>query len=114
MPILPRGVAQPSELIKSLNALSPLDPSHVVKWDFTVGNDWSGDPAIFFLIILSDSASNPRKLRQVTSAIVDTITKKIDPLNQWGLIPYFSFRSQSEQAKLKEEVARSILDEVSG
>jgi hypothetical protein len=104
MPILPRGVAQPRELLKSLNALSPLMPPAVVNWRFTVGNDWSGDPAIFFWIVLSDEASNPSKLRQVTSAIARTITKKIDPLNQWGLIPYFSFRSQSEQAELKEEV----------
>jgi hypothetical protein len=104
MPILPRGVAQPRELIKSLNSLLHVMPPAVVRWRFTFGNDWSGDPAIFFWITLSDKASNPRKLRQVTSAIVDTITKKIDPLNQWGLVPYFSFRSQSEQAELKEEV----------
>jgi len=114
MPIPPRGVAQFQELQKRLNALLPLNLPGVVNSDYRIGNDWSGDPAIFFLIILSDEASNPRKLRQVTRPVVDFITKRIDPLNEWGLIPYFSFRSQSEQAELKEGVARSILDEVSG
>jgi hypothetical protein len=103
MPILPRGLAQPVELIKSLNALQPLMPGVVVNWRFTFGNDWSGDPAIFFWIVLSDDASDPKNLRQVTSAIKHTIRQQIDPLDQWGLIPYFSFRSQSEQAKLKDE-----------
>ena len=35
---------------------------------------------------------------------MDLITQQLDPVGQWGLIPYFNFRSQSEQASLKEEV----------
>ncbi len=79
-------------------------PAGFVKWRFTFDNDWSGDPAIFFSVVLSDDASRPQKLRQVTSSITNLITQELDPLNQWGLIPYFSFRSQSEQAELKDEV----------
>jgi hypothetical protein len=47
MPYLPRGVAQPTELIKRLNALAPFPPE-VVNLRYMVDNDWSGDPAIFY------------------------------------------------------------------
>jgi hypothetical protein len=100
---LPRGVAQPVEFIKRLNALAPF-PRGVVNLRYTVENDWSGDPAVFFWITLADEAAHPSILPETTRRISDFITRKVDPAGQWGLIPYFNFRSQSEQAKLKEEV----------
>jgi hypothetical protein len=103
MPYLPRGVAQPTELIEHLNALAPFPPG-VVNLRYTVDNDWSGDPAIFFWITLSDEAAHPAILSQTARRIRNVITHQLDPAGQWGLIPYFNFRSQSEQAKLKEEV----------
>jgi hypothetical protein len=100
---LPRGVAQPTELIKHLNALAPY-PSGVVNLRYSVDSDWSGDPAIFFWITLSDEAARREVLSQTSRRIMDSITQRLDPIGQWGLIPYFSFRSQSEQARLREEV----------
>jgi hypothetical protein len=101
--ILPRGVAQPMELIKHVNALAPY-PSGIVNLRYTVENDWSGDPAIFFWITLSDEAARPAVLSRTSRHIMDFLTERLDPIGQWGLIPYFNFRSQSEQAILKEEV----------
>ena len=101
--ILPRGVAQPAELTKHINALSPF-PAGVVNFRYTVENDWSGDPAIFFWITLSDEAARLAVLSQTSRGIMDFVTQRLDPVGQWGLIPYFNFRSQSEQASLKEEV----------
>jgi hypothetical protein len=101
--ILPRGVAQPAELVKHLNALAPF-PAGVVNLRYTVDNDWSGDPAIFFWITLSDEAARPAVLSQNSRRIIDFFTQRLDPVGQWGLIPYFNFRSHSEQAKLQEEV----------
>jgi hypothetical protein len=100
--ILPRGVAQPTELIKNLNALAPY-PSGVVNLHYSVDNDWSGDPAIFFSITLSDEAARREVLSQTSRRITEFITQRLDPVGQWGLIPYFSFRSQSEQARLRDE-----------
>jgi hypothetical protein len=107
MPYLPRGVAQPTELIKRVNALtSPFPPEvpGVVNSRYIVDNDWSGDPAIFFWITLSDEAAHPAVLSQTTRRIKNFINQQLDPAGQWDLIPYYNFRSQSEQAKLKEEV----------
>lgn len=105
MAYLPRGIAQPAELIRHLNTLWPFpQDSGVVNCRFTFDNDWNGEPAIFFWITLSDESARRSVLPQTTRRIIDLITQKIDPAGQWGLIPYFNFRSQSEQEKLKEEV----------
>ena len=103
MPHLPRGVAQPTELIKHLDSLAPFPPG-VVNLRYTLDNDWSGDPAIFFWITLSDEAAQRTNLPKTTRRIMDVITERLDPAGQWGLIPYFNFRSQSEQTKLKDKV----------
>lgn len=100
--VLPRGLAQPTELIKQLNALAPY-PSGVVNLHYTVDDDWSGEPAIFFSITLSDEAARQEVLSQNSRRITEYVKQRIDPIGQWGLIPYFNFRSQSEQEKLKEE-----------
>jgi len=101
---LPRGVAQPTELDQSLSAIRPAIPAAIVNWRYTIGEDWSGEPAIFFWVTLSDEASKRRNLSDATKQIVDLVKQRVDPFGQWDLIPYFSFRSQSEQAVLQEEV----------
>jgi len=76
----------------------------VVKWRHTFDSDWSGDPAIFFWVTLTDDASKKANLSKATTSFRKAITDRIDFLNDWGLIPYFNFRSESERAKLKDEV----------
>jgi hypothetical protein len=100
---LPRGIAKRAELIKGIDELAPL-PAGIVNFRYTVENDWSGDPAIFFWITLSDEAARREVLSKTSRCIMDFITRRLDPVGEWGLIPYFNFRSQSEQASLKEEV----------
>jgi len=101
MAYLAKGVAQASDLVKRFNRLSHVVIPGVEKWNYTFEDDWSGDPAIFFWVIVNDEASKPQNLRQVRAAFMAQI---IDLPGEWGLIPYFNFRSRSEQAKLKDEV----------
>ncbi len=58
-----------------------------------------GDPAIYFRILLTDAASERATLREVTRKITTTL-EAINPYETWGLIPYFNFRSESEQATM--------------
>jgi hypothetical protein len=101
--ILPRGLAQPTELVKQISALAPLPPG-VVNFHYTVDEDWSGDSAIFFYVTLSDDAARREVLHENAKRIEDLIRQRLDAIDQWGLIPYFYFRSQSEQENLKEQV----------
>jgi hypothetical protein len=73
----------------------------VVRIRFNVGQDWSEHAAIYFRVILSDAASRPDRLAEVTGMVR---TRLFDELGLWesDLLPYIRFRSQSEQAKLRE------------
>ena len=57
------------------------------------------DPAIHFRIVLADSASALETLGDVIYRIKRTIFDELRPIENWGMMPYYSFRSQSEQAK---------------
>jgi hypothetical protein len=104
MPYLPKGVAQPIELMKRLKDLGSLFPPEVVNWRYTLENDWSGDPAIFFWITISDDVARPPNLSSITHQIKKVINGHLDPLHEWGMMAYLNFRSQSEQEELKEAV----------
>ena len=81
-------------------ALSP----QVVNVIPTLGNDWSGEPAVFFMVILADSATGRDRLLTITNEVSQKIVQEVQPLEQWSVLPYFNFRSQSEQLKLNEPV----------
>jgi len=79
---------------------------HVVKIIPTFGNDWTGEPAVFLMVILSDAATKRDQLLNMANRVSNAITQRVEPLEKWGVLPYFNFRSQSEQAQL-ELVGRS-------
>ena len=99
---LPRGVIETEELGRRINELAL--PDGVVKLRYTVEDDWSGDPAIFFWVTLSDEAARREVLGETSRRVRELIEKRIDPTGQWGLLSYFSFRSESEQAMLKDKI----------
>jgi hypothetical protein len=97
-----RAFAQQSQLDEAINELRPTLGPDVVQLAYTLAEDWSGDPAIFFKIVLSDRASRRDQLHSTTSQIERSIVMRLEPLEQWGVLPYFSYRSQAEQALLQE------------
>jgi len=68
---------------------------------YEIGQDWSGDWAIFFRVVLSDDASMRQNLGSVAENVVRRVSEQVD-FSSIGVIPYFNFRSQSEQATLRE------------
>lgn len=68
---------------------------------YSFAEDSTGELSLFFRIILSGSASAPNRLGEITQRIREEIRKETKA-EDLGLQTYFNFRSQSEQAKLKE------------
>ena len=101
--LLPRGTVEAAELDKRVKGLAPW-PDGVVNLRYSVADDWSGDPAIFFWITLSDDAARREVLGQTSRRVRGFIEERLDPMGQWGLLSYVSFRSESEQAMLKDKV----------
>jgi len=104
MAYLAKGIVYAAELVKRFNQLAHVVIPGVEKWRYTFENDWSGDPGIFFWVTLTDEASRPQNLQRAKTAFIGTINRHVDLAGEWGLIPYFNFRSHSEQSKLKDEV----------
>jgi hypothetical protein len=74
----------------------------VVRIGYDIDRDWSGDWAIFFRVLLSDRASKPSRLRNITSRVQERVAERMDVCSL-GLIPYFNSRSESEQREIKEK-----------
>jgi hypothetical protein len=77
-----------------------LSPS-VLRISYEIAQDWSGQWAIFFRVLLSDEASRRDHLRDVAGRVVSRMSDRLD-LPGLGLFPYFAFRSQAEQIELNE------------
>jgi hypothetical protein len=100
--VIPRAFAQQGEFAAAVAEVERQLHPRVVRIRYTLGDDWSGDPAVFFRIVLPDDASTRDRLLSATNDIEAAIVQRIEPLEQWGVLPYFNFRSQSEQAQLNE------------
>ena len=74
----------------------------VVRIRFNVGRDWSDHLAVYFRVILSDAASRRDRLAEVTAKVRERLVNELG-LPESEPIPYFRFRSESEQAQLMEQ-----------
>lgn len=100
VPIVPIGFVHQGQLDRELkNSVAKLSDKEVVRVRYSIGVDSTGEPAIFFRIVLSDSASRASALAEVTDRVSATLFDELRPLENWGLNPYFNFRSNSEQNK---------------
>lgn len=72
----------------------------VVRVRFRLGQDHDGEAAIFFNATLSDNVAG-RSLIAITSRIHQICETVTEP-REYGYLPYYDFRSVSEQAKRKD------------
>jgi hypothetical protein len=98
---LPAAVSKQREIDAAVNrVVTELSPD-VVRIRYDIGEDWSGQWAIFFRIVLSDEAAR-RHLRDIAARVVWGLANRLD-FPGMGVFPYHNFRSVSEQALLQEE-----------
>ena len=98
----PKGVAEQEKLAAAIAKVEPMLGPDVVRLKWEIRESWSGEPALYFRVLLSDQATSRDRLHQVASRVEALIEEHVDPLNSWDLFPHFNFRSQSEQEMLKE------------
>lgn len=100
--LLPSTVAlQHQQIYRAVAEVERLLHPSVQRIRFEIGQDWSGDWSIFFRILLSDEASREHNLRGIAAQVEQRLSEKID-FPALGIFAYFNFRSQSEQAELRE------------
>ena len=100
--VVPTGFVNQAQLANAVEKAARSLGPEVVRLKHAVGADTSGDPAIFFRIVLADWAVDEATIAEVTNKISSTLFEEIRPYENWGLFPYFSFRSDSEQSTDRE------------
>jgi hypothetical protein len=78
-------------------------PPEVLNVTPTLGTDWNGESAVFFqVVVLADIAVPRPQLLTLTKQISQAIIQQIRPLEEWAVLPYFNFHTQSGHARMKE------------
>jgi hypothetical protein len=98
--MLPSAVTKQAEIEAAIARVQQSIGPDVVRIRYEIGEDWSGQWAIFFRIVLNDDAAR-RRLRDVATRIVSGLAQQLD-FPSMGVFPYHNFRSVSEQAMLQE------------
>jgi hypothetical protein len=98
---MPSAVLKESDIDKAVReSVKELAPD--VQWiRHEIASEWSGDQAIYFRVMLSNDASRDARLGKVTKRVESLLSEKLN-LDESDLLSYFSYRSRSEQAVLKE------------
>ena len=99
--LAPFAVTKRSEIQSAIGYVEARLAPDVVRIRYEIGEDWSGQWAIFFRIVLSDDAARHR-LRAVADRVVWSLAQHLD-FPGMGVFPYHNFRSESEQRALREE-----------
>jgi hypothetical protein len=102
MPMVPTGYVHRGHLdaiVKEAGALLGPEVLHVA---YMIGPDSTDEPSIFFRILLADAAIREDIIVDVTRRIADVLMDAVRPLEDWGLRPYFNYRSKSEQDRHRD------------
>jgi hypothetical protein len=101
VPRVPRSWANQGQITAALRRAERALAPEVVRIRYDFGSDWTGDPSIFFRIVLSDEASRKSKLSETAQHVALTILNQVKA-EELGLHSYFNYRSLAEQATLNE------------
>ena len=83
---------------EAARALGP-DVVHIA---YGLGPDSTSEPSIFFRILLADEAIREETISDLTGRIASALFDAVHPIENWGLRPYFNFRSRSEQDRRRD------------
>jgi hypothetical protein len=96
-----RALAQQAQFFAAVAQAASQLPPPIVSVTPSLGTDWNGESAVFFQIVLADGT--PRdQLLNLTKQISQLLVQQVQPLEEWGVLSYFNFGTQSEQATLTE------------
>ena len=98
-----RAFAQQQQFLSAISKLSRGLPESVLSVVPTLGTDWNGESAVYLQIIIADNAVPRSELLAFTKGISHDIVQHIRPLEEWGVLPYFNFLTQSEAERMAHQ-----------
>jgi hypothetical protein len=98
---LPTAVRKQPQIDAAVSEVVNLLAPDVLHIRYDIDQDWSGDWAVFFRVLLSDQASDERNIGDVARRVRDRMDERLNR-SELDMFTYFNFRSQSEQAKRRD------------
>jgi hypothetical protein len=99
--LMPAAISQRDTIWDAVSEVEAALKPDIVRIRYSVGEDWKDQWSIFFKIVLSDDAAKNR-LRQVANNVELRLAEHLD-FNALGVWPYHNYRSESEQATIRDE-----------
>ncbi len=96
---IPTGLIHQGELAAQIERAKAILGPEVAHVAYRIGEDSTGAASLFFRITLLDWATDENMISDVTGRVATILFNEVRPLENWGLRPYFNFRSQSEQLR---------------
>ena len=97
-----RAFVQQRQFLNKIAQIAHGLPPQVISVTPTLGSDWAGEPAVYFQVVFADNAIPRQTLLAFTKDISHTIVQRVRPLEEWGVLPYFNFLTQSEAARMPQ------------
>ena len=91
------GPAKQKQIAAAVKRASRALAPDVVSVQYRFGEDWTGDPSIYFGVILSDHVVS-QELGEISRRVQDTVEDEVD-VEELGLQSYFRFRSNLNRPK---------------
>jgi hypothetical protein len=99
--VVSRGLVDQGKIRAGVQKAERVLAPDVVRIMYAFAEDVQGNISLFFRIVISDAVSTPAKLRETTQRIIAKVLREIKA-EELGLQTYFNFRSNSEQAMLRD------------
>jgi len=101
MPLTPTGFVHQQEIKSAIQRVESRFAQQVDHINFNFGEDWTGEPSIFFRVVVRDEAAPIDRLLPLSEQVSISLMNEAKTYEN-GLRAYFDFRSVAEQAKLQE------------
>jgi hypothetical protein len=102
MPMVPTGYVHYGHLDAAVKDLIGSLGPEVEHVTYRIGPDSTSEPSIFFRILLADAYIREDTIADLTGRIATILLDAVRPVENWGLRPYFNFRSKSEQERRRD------------
>ena len=103
MPVVPSGIVNQRQIGASVQRAAEALAPEVKRIRYELTFDSTGSPAIFFRVLLAERASKLNRIYETTERIAARILDIVQPQERFGIEAYFNFRSESEQATLRDD-----------
>jgi len=98
---VPTEIRKDPQIIAAIGKVMAVESSCVRYIRYSFDQDWTGEWAVFFRVVLSDEVASRTRRLETGNRVISRIMDELD-LPNLGMMPHFDFRTESEQAEMND------------